>query len=251
MDAFQRSRRENTLSIKYLAQGVFNDLFFPNQEGVRNLLNRAENHFEKNIVLSESIIDHCFLFHLEDFIGDKKEKDKSEIDLMIVQDDKLYLVEVKAFTDANALGVKREVIRNYLRVSGIVSKSGFFKEIKEIIPILLYSKNFQSYLRKDNSFNYFNNTYLTTKGQDQKQQIELEDLKKGNYSVSKDLTYTSTDIHSINEKLFFLTWEDVFLTLEELNYENRLTKLIKNLEKQEDSFKSTNDTIKLIELSKK
>lgn len=250
-EELELSRRENTLTIRYLAQGLINDSLYPDQKGIRELFSKAIDGNNNKLGLGDSKFEYSFLFHLEDFMSEK-EKDKSEIDLLLSQEDKLFIVEIKTFTDANSLGVKREIVRNYLRLKSIIANGTYFKKTEKIISILLYSNNFQQKLRKHQPSDYFNNKFLWKKGSKQKDEIEQEDWEKGNYKIDKALieNYASFDKvkREISESLYFLTWNDVLDSYFELNKaNNRLDSLINELKNKKDSFsKAFDHPVKLI-----
>ena len=250
MEEILKARRENTLTIRFLAQTIINDCLFPNQIGIKKLLMKARNYHHVKLEESNNKFTYAFLFHLEDYM-EVENRDKSEIDLIIVQDKTLFLIEVKAFSDANSLGVKREIVRNYLRIKEIMNGGKYFQNISRIIPILLYSIPFQEFVRKGNNFDYFNENFLLKKGVKQKNDIIAADLQKGNYSIIEVLIKNEISIHEeirgINENMFFLTWNDVIDICKEINSERKLCNHILEMEEKADAFNTQSDyPIKLI-----
>jgi negative regulator of replication initiation len=185
------------------------------------------------------------------------QKDKSEIDLLLIQGKTLYMIEVKAFTDANDSGVKREIVRNYLTLVQIIGNEIFFRniietvpakknriffqEITEIVPILIYSTRYQDKIRGRNSdFNYFNEHFLLKQGTKQDTKIFPSDwlwvyYAKKTQQKKKKKKHDSL-ISEINEKLLFLTWEDVLKTYHDLNETGKMENVIEKLREKADGF---------------
>lgn len=251
---FQLARRENTLTIEFLAQCLINDNIFPNQEGIRVLFQKAKNHHGNKINLSSSKIHYCFLFHLEDFMPCDK-KDKSELDLLLIQDNTAYLVEVKAFTDANATGVKREIVRNYLAFESISKNTEYFNHITDIVPVLIYSQVFHSNLRRAKNgdgfeYEYFNENFLTHYGKNQKFEMNEKDWAKGSYALQTPLTKETENIQeivgTINEKINFITWDEVRDTISELNENGKFDNVYNSIQNRVDEFNSKFNSINLV-----
>lgn len=230
------SRRENGLTIRYLAQPIFNDSIFPDQEGITTLLSFARNGFGNQIEHNSTLkYEYYFLFHLDDFGSG----DKSEIDLLIRTEDTLLMVEIKAFTNPNDTNVKREVIRNYLKLEELCIINKFkrsnFDQVNKIIPVLLYSKPQAEKDNRAGDFNYFNEHFLYRQGYKQKEMIRTWD----SYSIklSRLDNFGSERIKEISHQLFFITWDDVYNTLMKLNNDGKFSHLIDEMKNKVDNFK--------------
>ncbi len=236
-------RRENGITVRYLAQTIINDAVLGNQSGINKFVESLVN---RHNVSKESFVDfqYYFFLHLEDYgVGDK-----SEIDFILWNEKVILPVEVKAFTDANSPCVKKEIIRNYLHIDELKSQSRFrFNKKQKIYPVLLYSESYQEWIRRNNSkTDYFNDKFLLTKGE--KQYLPIDNWDKGNYKIP--LKYFQDEkfdenVKIINKNLFFTTWEKVYGIHLELNKENIFSKGIEELKNIKD-IKKDKPEIKLI-----
>lgn len=236
------SRRENGLTIRFLAQPIFNDSLFPDQVGIKTLLSYAKNGNGNRISSNPDIrFEYFFLFHLNDF----ESGDKSEIDLLIRNGETLYMVEVKGFTNPNDTNVKREIIRNYLKLKELtldnITNSAKFDKVSEIIPVLLYSIPQALKNNKANEFNYFNENYLIYQGYRQKEKISIWDSSSIKLSLQKN--FSPSAVEEINRKLFFLTWDDVYDSLKELNGDGKFVHVLNELRNKKDNFQGNTPLI--------
>ncbi|SMP67650.1 hypothetical protein SAMN06295888_11542 [Desulfonatronum zhilinae] len=185
------------MSIRYLAQGLVNDLVLPDQCGLNKLMSRARDGQEKQPLSfpNGKRWHYWFLFHLEDFGSD----DKSELDLLLWYGDILYCVEVKAFTNPNATNVKREIVRNYVKLKDLVGKGLYFDPMLDIVPVLLYSN--PVHLKNNPSaekYKYFVEGYLTRKGVNHR------------YAMNYWQNIHEQTAPEIDRKMLYLTWDDVY-----------------------------------------
>jgi len=232
------SRRENSLTIRFLAQCLCNDLIFSEQQGIHRLMSMAKNGMgDSNLFSQNTSWEYWFLFHLEDFGS----ADKSEIDILLRSGDTLLPIEVKAFTNPNDTNVKREIVRNYLTLEKISQNSQFFDPVSEIIPVLLYSKKVHfAYNRSAKTFNrnYFNKDFLCRKGYHQEQEMEVWNCKSfpirffENYSFAQQ----KAKVSEISRKLIYLTWDDVLSTIQLLNSDGKFNLVIDELTSKIDTF---------------
>jgi len=201
-------RRENGITVRFLAQTIINDVALPNQSGVKKFVDSLLNYHEVGKEQFENL-NYYFFFHLEDFGVD----DKSEIDFILWNEKVILPVEVKSFTDANSPDVKKEIIRNYFHINNLKNRSEFFfKKEQQIFPVLLYSQSYQNWKRNTNSStDYFNKDFLLTKGKDQSQPLDKWD--RGGYPIPskyyEDEKFQNT-LKIVNSNLFFTTWEKIF-----------------------------------------
>ena len=237
------SRRENGLSVRFLAQSIINDSVFPQQQGIRMLLSKARNGKKQPLVLSgNEKIYYYFFFHLEDFGSG----DKSEIDILLRCGDTLYPVEVKTFTNPNSTNVKREIVRNYLTLHRI-AKNGKFSKVTSIIPLLLYSAPFHSFENvSDEEFDYFNEDYIFKMGKDHSEPMTIWNtptmrLLHPNESQEGFLS----KIKHLKSDLYFLTWNDVLETMLQLETFAPLGFLIEELRQKADTKKRRGVEIKI------
>ena len=237
-------RRENGITVRFLAQTIINDAVFPNQIGIERFVESLINHhsIDKKYF---SKLNYYFFLHLEDF----GVEDKSEIDLILWNDRVILPIEVKAFTDANSPNVKKEIIRNYFHVDYLRKRSKFhFNQHQEVYPVLLYSESYQRWKRGKNNHNYFNKEYLLKKGRSQS--LPLDAWDRGNYPIPEKYCRDSTfkdSIAMINKKLFFTKWENIYKIHMDLNSNNVLTAKINEMTQLKDSFQAKRD-IPLINL---
>ena len=109
-------RRENGITVRFLAQSIFNDSLIGADKFVEKLANKhgvSKGKFQN--------LNSYFFLHLEDYgVGDK-----SEIDFVLWNEHVILPVEVKAFSDANSPSVKKEIIRNYLHVNELKNRAEF------------------------------------------------------------------------------------------------------------------------------
>ena len=227
-------RRENGLTIRFLAQCLFNDIIFPNQDGINKLMSMARDGSGKAVVKPNDLKwEYWFLFHMEDF----ESKDKSEIDILLRRGETLFAIEIKAFTDPNAPKVKRELVRNYLKLNEIKENKDLFTPVTDIIPILLYSKEVHLHIHKSakesrvkDEYNYFNSDFLLKMGYQQRLNMEYPDTKRA-------------DVEKTSEKLLFLNWNDVLKAIECLNTNKRFDSTIKEIKSKKDTFKFKCDLV--------
>jgi hypothetical protein len=231
-------RRENGITTRYLAQTIINDAVFPDQAGIQQFVDSLENYHHVDKPPCEKL-NYYFFLHLEDF----GVEDKSEIDLVFWSDSAIFLVEVKGFTDANSPGVKKEIIRNYLHIDNLRKRSKFyFHQNQEIYPVLLYSESYQNWKRGSNTSPYFNDKFLLTKGRYQTMALDAWD--RGNYPIPDKYCHDDTFmecIESINKKLFFITWDNVYKIHEKLNRNEVLTNKIAEMMQIRDSMQADKD----------
>ena len=227
-------RRENGITVRFLAQTIINSSIFPNNNGINAFLKCLKNHHHLNKERFSNL-KYYFFLHLEDY----GVNDKSEIDLILWNDQVILPVEIKAFTDANSPDVKKEIIRNYIHVQQLKNQSNFyFNPAQEIYPVLLYSKSYHSWKRKGNdSFNYFNDMFLLMKGKDQR--FRMDNWGDGNYPLSEEYQILITKdgvLDEINRKLFFISWDDVYTIHQVLNTDEIFDKSINELRQLKDYF---------------
>lgn len=225
-------RRENGISVRYLAQTIINDVGMCNSSGIDMFIDSLVNHHDVSKKLFSNL-NYYFFLHLEDYGID----DKSEIDFILWNENVILPVEVKAFTDANSPDVKKEIIRNYLHVDELKKESMFhFNDKQKIFPVLLYSDSYQNWKRGTNSnVNYFNKDFLLTKGKNQDQL--LDNWGRGDYPIPskyyKDPDFIK-NVDLINKRLFFSTWENVYDIHIELNNHGIFSKKIEELKYLKD-----------------
>lgn len=243
MDTYPR--RENGITVRYLAQTIIKDSAPGKQLGISKFIDSLVNHH--NVDKKEfKNLDYYFFLHLEDY----GVEDKSEIDFILWNEKVILPVEVKAFTDANSPDVKKEIIRNYLHIDALKTKSKFdFNQRQKIYPVLLYSESYQNWKHGINSgANYFNKNFIYKKGRDQTRDLDKWEL--GNYPIPKKY-FESPEFdknrRTINENLFFTTWENIYNIHKELNKKNIFSEKIKELKKIKDNFQDKNG-IPLIKL---
>lgn len=234
------SRRENGLTIRFLAQCLVNDLVLPGQEGVRSLLSRSRVNLAdgtgRSLIIDETIpFEYQFLFHMSDF----ESGDQSEIDLLLRQGETLFALEVKAFTNPNATNVKREIVRNHLTLERISRNQKHFEKTTRIVSILLYSEAVhQTENSSARTHNYFNDRYLLTKGPHQDSQMDVWD--HASFEIADLRGHTAAEVSSIvgavASNLYFLTWGDVLTTLEEVNTTGRFDRILSELRNKRDDF---------------
>jgi hypothetical protein len=222
---FQHARRENGLTIRYLAQCLINDIIFPNQEGINAFINKC--HLGNGEDCSNDFTgrwEYWFLFHLEDFGSE----DKSEIDILLKNNNTLFVVEVKAFTNPNASDVKREIIRNYLTIQKIVeSENKYFNDITDIYPVLLYSLSMHEYCNhSSNAFSYFTEEYLYKKGKFHKQMMQVWSTNAARNPSLENNQLAQTIVEAISNKLLFINWDDVMECIDLLNVDNKFDDII-------------------------
>jgi len=238
-------RRENGITVRFLAQTILNDTVFPDSLGISEFVDSLNNNHNVGKDLFANL-KYYFFLHLEDFGID----DKSEIDIIFWNEKVILPIEVKAFTDANSPDVKKEIIRNYFHIDALKNKSRFdFNQQQEIYPILLYSESYQKWKRgKNKDHDYFDSRFLLTKGKEQSN--KLDDWGSGGYPIPEKYYQRSdfTDmVKEINRKLFFTTWEKVYQIHLKLNNANVFSKKIEEFRLLKDTFQSSNG-ISLINL---
>jgi hypothetical protein len=231
---FDFSRREDGLTIRFLAQCLINDIIFPNQKGINDLISKATGGTINSIILDNKFRwEYWFLFHLEDFGSN----DKSEIDILLRKGDYLFPIEIKAFTNPNETNVKREIVRNYLALKKISQKQEVtkFDDVKDIFPILLYSKPI--HLKRNPSgkdFDYFNKSFLIKKSVNQKDELRIWNTSKMKYEEDDRCIYLKAQ--EISKKLLFITWDNVYEVLKNNNENNIFNKLIYEIENKYDYY---------------
>ncbi len=246
------SRRENSLTIRFLAQCLINDIVFPDQRGISQLISKARSRTKAGSELAIAIPkrgrwEYWFLFQMEDFYDEDESeiKDKSEIDILIRKGKTLFFIEVKAFTNPNATDVKREIIRNYLSLRERCKKGKWFDPVTEIIPILLYSE--AVHLQRNPSaknFVYFDERFLYCKGFRHNQ--DMDTWNSSSFTINQFEGYSEeqkrAEAMKISHKLMYLTWNDVHDTISELNAEGKFDRICDELYVKKDSFsqKETN-----------
>lgn len=176
------------------------------------------------------------LSHLEDF----GIPDKSELDIVIWNQDYVIPIEVKGFPDANSPDVKREIIRNCFRVEDIQRSKVIFPKTAKIIPLLLYSESFHRWKHKKNQFDYFNSAFLKTSGENQKG--VLSNFDRGNYKIPDH--YIKDDlpsrIEALSKLLRFLSWEDILDAYKHFNGSGRFDAVIEELSSIRDYHQDPN-----------
>lgn len=235
------SRRENGLTIRFLAQTLINDIVLPDQSGIKALLSRAKvtckDGTEKRLPIhADRRFEYYFLFHMDDFGSG----DKSEIDLLLRQGDTLFAVEVKAFTNPNDSNVKREIVRNFLTLERISNQSKFISPTSRIISILLYStKEHLASNPSAHGFNYFNEEFLSRKGVHHKEMMTEWDCRSFKLKEFHDHSPEEWErrLRQVSSDLYFLTWDDVLATLETWKQDGRFSGVIQELRNKKDVFK--------------
>jgi len=235
-------RRENGITVRFLAQTIINDCVFQNYSGINKFVDSLVNYHNVNKDLFFNL-NYYFFLHLEDY----DVKDKSEIDFILWNEKVILPVEVKAFTDANSAAVKREIIRNYLHIEKMKENSKFEFKKQKIYPVLLYSKSYQKRIRGNNySTNYFNKDFLLKSGKNQSQ--KLGNWNSGNYKIPNQY-YNSENfeknVKKINKNMFFTTWENIYDIHIELNKTRLFEKRIEEFKNLKD-FKQSEKGINLI-----
>lgn len=235
-----KSRRENGITIRFLAQCLINNIVFPDQKGIMHLMAKAKNG--KGILnkpQKNKTWKYWFLFHMEDFMQDTDSKNKSELDLLLRCGTVLYSIEVKAFTNPNATDVKREIIRNYLALKAISKNSQLFDPVSDIVPVLLYSEPVHHmYNTSSESYNYFKSEFLYKKGYKHEQEMDV--WSSSSFQIPWPDKCSEEEklakVMQISEKLLFLTWDDVLNTLDELNNDGQFSSVINELSTKIDIF---------------
>ena len=237
-------RRENGITVRFLAQTIINNTSV-NPTGIDKFINSLRGNSEiDNRKFSN--LNYYFFLHLEDY----GINDKSELDLILWNDEVILPVEIKAFTDANSPSVKKEIIRNYLHVRELKIANEFkFHSKQEIYPVLLYSNSYQKWKRKtNNKKKYFNEHFLLTKGQNQA--YPLDNWGRGGYPIPEKYFESpdfSSTVEMINKNLLFITWEDIYIILSE---SNELKDKAKELYNLKDQFQDEKNSISLINQDK-
>lgn len=237
-------RRENGITVRYLAQTIINRVTFPDGSGIDAFIRSLVNHHNVGKDAFTNL-KYYFFLHLEDYRTD----DKTEIDFILWNERVIIPVEVKAFTDANSPDVKREIVRNTIHVEAIIKNlttgttpsAIMFNKDQTVYPVLLYSRAYQSFKRAGNAFDYFNESFLLTTGRDQRHAMEKWDA--GGYKLPSK--YLDDDIESsvskINHRLFFTTWENILEIHQALNTDGRLTETIDGLRNARDTQQDSAD----------
>ena len=232
-DEFKFARRENGITIRYLAQCLINDLVFQNQDGIISFIKKCRYGNGNNLTFEfYEKWEYWFLFHLEDFGSG----DKSEIDVILKNGNVLFPIEVKAFTNPNTTDVKREVIRNYYTLQNIVNNGkSHFSNIISINPILLYSLpvyEFKNHSSKE--FNYFNDEFLYKKGLQHKDFMDVWSSNAVRIPQLDNNPNALSSVKSISNKLLFITWDDVLECIISLNFNKKLDAIISEMTERQD-----------------
>ena len=230
---FQYARRENGLTIRYLAQCLINDLVFPKQDGIITLLKKCRyGNYEKYVCDFTARWEYWFLFHLEDFGSG----DKSEIDVILRNGNTLFPIEVKAFTNPNATDVKREIIRNYFTLHNIINSGNpHFSEITSICPILLYSLPvYETKNPSSDNFNYFNTEFLYKKGYHHKDTMDVCSSRAVSNPLLDNEPNALSLVKNISNKLLFISWDDILECIIALNQDNKYDDIISELINRKD-----------------
>ena len=232
---FTFPRRENGITIRYLAQCLINDLVFKNQEGIIALIKKCcygngNNFFFTYIGKWE----YWFLFHLEDFGS----RDKSEIDIILKNEDTIFPIEVKVFTDPNDSDVKREIIRNYLTLNNFIkNKNPYFQNITKIYPILIYSIPVYEYKNPSfKEFNYLNSEYLYKKGFHHKDIMNVWSSKAVKNHQIENNSQALSIVKDISKNLLFINWDDILEIIISLNQNGKFDKIITEMLERKDSI---------------
>jgi len=234
---FQFARRENGLTIRYLAQCLINDLVFPNQDGIICLLKNSFDGDGNNLFYNFSERwEYWFLFHLEDFGSG----DKSEIDILLKNGNTLFSIEVKAFTDPNTTDVKREIIRNYFTLLRIIKNSNlYFSNVTLVYPVLIYSIPVYEYKNPSSkSFNYFNSEFLYKQGSHQKDIMSVWSSSAIKNPQLENNADALTLVKNISKKLLFLNWNNILDCILELNHNEKFSSIITEMRNRKDKIQN-------------
>lgn len=225
-------RRENGITTRYLAQTLLNPF---NDIGLVEF-SRTIRKLNTNIQETIDNLHYYFFFHLEEY--------GAEIDLILWNNAVIIPVEIKVFTDANSPDVKREIIRNCLYIENIKKHENCFgfNESQTVFPLLVYCKPYQEW-KHGKTFNYFNNKFLLTKGVNQSE--SLDNWNKGKYPIPAEYTKKKsfTDVlNDLNDKMMFMSWDDIYKILINVNSNNSLTAAIQEMHELKDSIQSKSST---------
>ena len=229
---FNRSRWENALIIKYLAQPLVNDQLFPDQRGIDALMAIAVHGDGSPIVPpGDGRWSHTFFFRTSDFGSGYQ----FGVDLLLAKGTTVFVVEVKSFADPNGTNVKREIVRSIQTMEWIARYLMTPKEELEFIPVLLYSREVSRRLHGD--FNYFTEDYLVRKGKANKHVIEPHEWDTKSFQIgrfwARPFMFWDESaeplIHAMAKSLLFLTWDDVLDALRKSNTGHALDSVIADL----------------------
>lgn len=234
---FNFVRRENGITIRYLAQCLINDLVFKNQEGIIALINKCCDGNGNRIIFDYAgKWEYWFLFHLEDFGSG----DKSEIDILLRNGNTLFPIEVKAFTDPNASDVKREIIRNYLTLNNFIERQNpYFQRITSIYPILIYSLPVYEHKNPSSKdFNYLNNEYLFKKGFQHKNIMDVWGSNAVKNHQLEDNPNALSIVKEISKRLLFVNWDNILEIISSLNKNGLFDNIIDEMINRKDSIQN-------------